>query len=198
MKHISIASFFLMLVVPGVCAQSGTKEINSPKQVVEEFWKLETEGGRLTAKGWYKAGVFFVRPGPAPRKKTIAITSGKHKCSVDERWVRGNHAEIANQCFDLGRIDNSLRYTPPDSLAYKINLVYRLTLTDKHWEIGPDGVTETEVSGPLAWRIENPEPVLWLTVGAAARYVREQRDKTSDPAIKKNADQTLAALLKPH
>jgi hypothetical protein len=35
-------------------------------------------------------------------------------------------------------------------------------------------------------------------VNAAIRYVLEMRNKTNDPIIKKNADETLAILLKMH
>jgi hypothetical protein len=194
MKHILMVSLFLTVAALGVCGQSGTKETKTAKEVVEEFWKLETEGGRLTPEGWYKAGIFFVRPSPPPQKKTIAVISGKYKHSVDERWVKGNQAEIANECFDLGRIDYALRYTAPDPRYYKTDVLHHLVLTDKHWELGPDGVTEKEVNGPLAWRIENSEPVLWITKDTAVRYVKEAREKTTDPTLKKNADQTLTTL----
>ncbi len=150
----------------------------------------------MTPEGWRKAAIFFVHPGSPPQKKTIALTSGKYQCSAGERWVKGNQAEIANGCFDLGRIDHALRYAPPDPRYYKIAVIYHLLLTDKHWEIGPDGVAEKQVTGPLAWRIENAEPIFWLTVETAIRYVTEMRDKTTDPAIKKNAEQTLAKLKK--
>lgn len=194
MKYILIVSLFLMVPVFEVCGQSGTNETKSPKQVVAEFWKFETEGGRLTREGWYKAGPFFVRPDRPTEKKTIAVISAKYKYSVDERWVKGNQAEIANECVYLGRIDDLLRYRPPDSRYDKTEVLHHLVLTDKHWEFESDGNTEKEVGGPPAWRIENPEPLLWVTVDTAVRYVTQIRDKTTDPVIKKNADQTLTKL----
>jgi len=156
MKNILVVSLFVILAAPSILGQSQPGKTKSPKEVVQEFWKLETEGGRLTSEGWHNAGIFFVHPGPLPQRKTIEVISGTYKYSVDERWVKENEAEIANGCFDLGRIDDSLRYTPPDPRYEKTAALYHLVLTDKHWEIGPDGVTEKELSGPLAWRIENP------------------------------------------
>jgi hypothetical protein len=38
----------------------------------------------------------------------------------------------------------------------------------------------------------------WTTVNTAIRYVPEMRTKTADPGIEKNADQTLAELMKLH
>jgi hypothetical protein len=194
MKHALSVSLLLTVAALGVCRQSGTKETKSPKEVVEEFWKLETEGGRLTLEGWHKAGIFFVRPSPPPQKKVIAVISGKNKYSTDELWVKEGQAEVDSGCIDLGRIDDALRYTPPDPGYIKTAVRHHLVLTDRHWEFGPDGVTENEVRGPLAWRIENPEPLLWVTVDAAVRYVRETREKTADATLKKNADQTLSKL----
>lgn len=198
MKSIRIVHLLVLIAVPTIPSQAQTNATNSPKEVVEQFWKIETEGGRLTPEGWRKAEDFFLHPNPTPQKKTIAVISGKYKYAVDERWVKKNKAEIANGCFDLGRIDDSLTYTPPDPRYAKTAVIYHLVLTDKRWELGSDGVTEKEVSGPFTWRIENAEPVFWLTVDAASRYVRERRDKTTDPTIKKNADATLARLKNLH
>jgi hypothetical protein len=122
----------------------------------------------------------------------MAVISGKNKYSVDQRWIKGHEAEIANGCVDLGRIDATLRYTRSGSHYDKSAVIYHLVLTDRHWEFGLDGITEKEESGPRAWRIENPEPLLWITVDTAIRYVKEAREKTTDPTIKKSADQTLA------
>jgi len=167
MKHVLMVSLLLIVGALGAYGQSETKEAKSPREVVEEFWKLETQGRRLTPEGWRKAAIFFVHPGSPPQKKTLAVISGRNKYSVDERWIKGDRAEIWNGCIDLGRIDDALRYTPPDPRYDKAVVSYHLVLTDKHWEFGPDAVTEKEVSGPLAWRIENPEPIFWLTVETA-------------------------------
>ncbi len=147
MKHVLMVSLLLIVGALGAYGQSETKEAKSPREVVEEFWKLETQGRRLTPEGWRKAAIFFVHPGSPPQKKTLAVISGRNKYSVDERWIKGDRAEIWNGCIDLGRIDDALRYTPPDPRYDKAVVSYQ--------------------SGPLAWRIENPEPIFWLTVETA-------------------------------
>ena len=73
---------------------------------------------------------------------------------------------------------------------------FDLVLTGKHWELNQDGGVGKEVTGPPEWRIDCSERALWVDVDAAIHYVTQLRDKTIDPAIKKNADQTLAKLLK--
>ena len=189
---------FILTAAGLCCGRPSTKEAKSAKEVVEEFWKLEIQGTRLTNEGWRKADIFFLHPSAPPQKKTISIVSGKDPCSAGERWVKGNRAEIANGCFGLGRIDDQLRYTASDSAYDKIAVVYHLVLTDKSWELEPDGITEKQVSGPATWRIENPEPILWLSVDTAVRYVTKMRDKTTDPIIKRNANETLSKLMKLH
>jgi len=46
--------------------------------------------------------------------------------------------------------------------------------------------------------IEGPPAPPFATVTAAIRYVLEMSRKTTDPVVKKNADETLTELLKRH
>lgn len=197
MKHILTISFLAALAAPSILSQSQPQETKSPKEVVEEFWKFEAEGGGLTPDGWREAATFFVRPGPPQQRKIIGVIFKKY--SVDQAWVKGDRAEIHVGYDDAGEIDNSLRFSLPQQdprFEYKTTVVHHLVRTDRQWEIGPDGVTEKEVSGPLAWRIEGPTGDPFVTVDTAIRYVRDRRNKTTDPNIRKNAEATLAKLLK--
>jgi len=45
-------------------------------------------------------------------------------------------------------------------------------------------------------KIESPRMARWTTVDRALEYVAMMREKTDNPAIKKNADMTIAALKK--
>jgi len=200
MKPALILSLFLTVVLfDNHHGQSQTKETRNPKEVGAEFWKLETEGVRLKPEGWYKLGnSFFVHPASFPQKKTIGIVSSKYKCSVEERAVNGNHAEIVNDCFNLGQIDDEFRYTPSDKHYYKTDVLHRLVLTDKHWEIAPDGITEREINGPPTWRIENSEPLIWLSLDTAIAYLKKVKEETTNPTLKQNADRTLAQLATLH
>ena len=82
-------------------------------------------------------------------------------------------------------------------IAIKEAFLFNLVPTQKHWELGSDGVSR-EVSGPAEWRIDGTTDKIWLVRDAAIRYVTQRRDKTTDAAIKKNADQTLAKLQHLH
>jgi hypothetical protein len=102
---------------------------------------------------------------------------------------------------DDGNIDSTLRYVPTQKTdAIKTGIVYRLTLQPTHAPVyGADGKTVIrEMTGARSWQIEEFPKTTWTTVNTAVRYVLEMRSKTSDPTIKKNADQTLAKLLLLH
>jgi hypothetical protein len=76
---------------------------------------------------------------------------------------------------------------------FKGIMIYYLIPTSKHWEFTPDGQTLREVSGPPEWRIDY-EGEEWLTKNNAIRYLTQVRDRTSDPTIKKNAEESIAVL----
>ncbi len=157
---------------------------------------MEMEGGRLSTEGWNRAAVFFVRASPPPQDKVVTVTFAGS--SVDETARTGSKAEVYLECTEAGRIDSVLRFEPLAhySHADKMMCKYSLVLTDRHWEVGPNGGAAKEVTGRPEWRIAEEPTDLRISVATAVRYVTEMRGKTKDPAIKKNADQTLAKLLR--
>ena len=181
----------LLLAIPARPQGAQTKE-QSPRTVVEEFWKLEIEGGRLTAEGQQRANTFFVRPIPIPLTKEVVVID--RDFSVWDPIINGNGAQVMIGVRSLGGIDSSLHYLPPDGSAVKEGVGYHLLLSDKHWEFGGDGKTLKEVIGVPEWRIDRTGTKIFLTVDAARRYITQARDKTADPLIRRNADRALAAL----
>ncbi len=116
MKHslaLSTAVITFILATGNAIAQAPGEGSKGPKQVVEEFLAMETNGGRLTPEGWHQAEAFFVRPAPEPSGRRIVVISPNY--SVYETWTKGDRAEVYNDCEGLGRIDPALRYTPPAS-----------------------------------------------------------------------------------
>jgi hypothetical protein len=180
-----------LLAIPARPQGAQTKE-RSPRTVMEEFWKLEIEGGRLTAEGWRRANTFFVRPMPVPASKEVIVID--RDFSVWDPIINGNNAQVMIGIRSLGTIDSSLQYLPPNSDAVKEGVGYHLLLSDKHWEFGGDGTTLKEVTGVPEWRIDHTGTKIFLTVETARRYISEARDKTTDSLIKRNADRALAAL----
>jgi hypothetical protein len=195
MKRLRLLVIVLACMVaefPGQTAQIQ----GSPKEVVEKYLKMVEDGELLTADGWNKVSAIFSEPSPQPKDKVIFVTSQHH--GVGERWVNESRAEVQDGWWDpLGSIDSALRYTPPAKSNSEGNIgVYHLALTDKHWEPEPNGQMK-EVTGSLHWEIEGPLTWRWTTVEPAMRYVADMSEKSSDPAIKHNAERTIA-ILKSH
>jgi hypothetical protein len=172
----------------------------SPREVIEQYWNMGVSGELLTSEGWDRASGFYAKPNSPPPGKFFDVYSnfnGLYSVSIN-----GDKAEVAWQYVNCGRVDSDLRYSPPPKTnALKMALVFRLVLTPSYMRMfGPDGKTEIErkPTGDSAWKIEGPAFPPWTTVNTAVRYVLEMRNKATDPAIKKNADQTLAKLLTLH
>ena len=49
-------------------------------------------------------------------------------------------------------------------------------------------------NGPLEWLIEGPVPEPHVSINTAIRFLTELRARAKDEAIRKNADNTIAAL----
>jgi hypothetical protein len=201
MRQFLLIGTILLLSRPLQSGQSSAIRHGSPKEVVEDFWGIETNGGRLTPEGWHKTTNFFIRARPADLS-VIHVIPRADNGRIDETARTQNHAEVYVGTLELGELDSALRYKSAPERAANGAVIgatmikYDLVLADRYWELKRDGSTGAELTGPAEWRIASIAggngP--WITVDTAIRYVEEKRDKTSDPAIKKNADATLAAL----
>jgi hypothetical protein len=164
---------------------------------------MATRGELLTTEGWNKASGFFTIPQPPPTDNRIMVVSNFYGINLDSR--DGNRAKVDMEYIDCGRIDLALRYSPAvRTRAYKTSFGYHLVPTPTYLAMyASDGKTlvEKKPTGSSIWQIEGkqaegPPALPWTTVNTAIRYVIEARDKTKDPTIRNNADQTLTALMK--
>jgi hypothetical protein len=162
------------------------------EKVVVEYEKFVEQGSFLSSHGWKTASKIYLETYPYPPDGTIqVVTTGG---LVGEDSNRNNRAEVELKWTDhLGTVDSKLRFKKPDygcvATIYQFGLVY----TDKHREISPDG-NVVESTGPWSWKIETPLKDRPATVAQAIIYVEVMRDKSKDPVIKKNANQTIKML----
>jgi hypothetical protein len=187
--------------------------IKSPQQVVEELWKTATQGTLLTPEGWDKTTRGFadhpvpspgstVVPNPLSSPRPVLVTS--NDWGVLDCTISGNSAKVTVEYYDAGRIDPLLRYSPgKDSgpmgkTAMLFTLVFAPVRYPSYTSGGNVLRVDKIMTGPAAWQIEKTPAFRWTTVNTAIRYVLEMRAKTNNPAIKKNADETLEKLLKRH
>jgi hypothetical protein len=201
----AIAVLILVTMTFGQDAATATQESIEPIQgksrteVVDEVWRIATQGGLLTPEGWSRACALYTIPVPFPGNKEVLVVSNEWGPAYD---LKGDGTEIEVGYADRGRIDSALKYIPPRKTEFiGTAFGYKLIAVPSYLMMyGPDGKTLTEKkrSGYRGWQIQGSPETPWATVNTAIRYVLETRDKTSDPTIKRNADQTLKALLKLH
>jgi len=172
----------------------------SPTEVVDEVWRLATQGELLTPDGWNRACGFFSSPTPFPGNQVILVMSNDWGPAF-QVGSREDAAEVDLGYFAIGKIDSALRYTNTPSKYMKTGFAYHLIPVPSYMKMmGPDGKTliEKRPVGYREWQIQGSLDSQWTTVNTAIRYVLEKRDKATDPTIKKNAGETLAELLQMH
>ena len=187
---------FLSIALNG---QSGKTAIRSPKQVVEQYWTLETTGGRLTTEGWNHAARFFLRPSPVPEHRVIIVVGKDY--SVWDPVIKDGTAEVIVGFRDTCKcnIDHELRLVPSKSYsAIKTSVRFKLVLTNKHWTFDSHGTPMREVEGTPQWRIDaySTDSPTWLTIDAAIRYLTEAGNHATNPVFKQNANESLAKLMR--
>lgn len=149
------------------------------EKVVQQYEKFVAEGALLTPEGWAKASKLFDKPGPYPRDAVIFLMSTGG--AIGETWVKGDHAEAQTKWTDaLGTIDRTLRYKPPECTDCTMStFIYHL-------------VRRSNAGGE--WRMDYSLDSRMATPDKALAYVIRMRDQSTDPAIRKNAEKTIAIL----
>jgi hypothetical protein len=185
----------LFLGLTTAAAQTPQSHGTPAERVIIEYEKLVANGAFLTPEGWKMAGNLYDQSDLFPDRSEISLMSTGG--SLGENWVHGDRAEVETKWTDYdGTIDSTLRYKPPkhDFPVTMTTYVFHLVYTNKHRDIGKNGETVREVTGPLEWKIEEPRMARWTTVNRAIEYLALMRDKTDDPVIKRNAVKTIATL----
>jgi hypothetical protein len=193
----AILVFLLSIVIVGTAslAQSSYVASAEPKQVVQQLLNLEMSGAVLEPGGWGKDSELSERYSLQRQMRGIVAIIISSNYSLDQVQVNKNSANVHLSFNEIGVIGCDLHWAPPDPKLTKTGSTYRLVLS---WENAPLRGASRPLPQQRRWRIdaEFPIPVLWLSRTTAIRYVTEMREKSNDPAVKANADKTLAILEK--
>jgi hypothetical protein len=181
-------------------AQPLKPALQSPLEVAPKFFGLESS---LAPDKWSDLEEFFPET-PTPKWNKIHVVDVVDIAASTERnGTSEDTSDVVVSTNSLGDLDSSLRLSnypsyrllPGSASAcygdYKFG--FELLLSDMHLEIARDGAVK-QSTGPYAWKLEYPSFEPLVRLDTAIRYVTERRDKTTDPAIKKNADKTLTIL----
>jgi hypothetical protein len=174
-------------------------EGRAPNEVVDEIWRMATQGQFLTPEGWRVAGGFFTEPRPFPANEKILVVGNEWE-PANEWNTNETTAEVSLVYVDAGTIDAMLRYhAPPKTDVFETAVAYNVVTVPAYTMMyAPDGKTlvEKKPTGTLVWKIKGSQGPPFTTVNTAIRYVLEVQEKTADRAIKENANHTLAQLMK--
>ncbi|HEX5423453.1 MAG TPA: hypothetical protein VFW94_07885 [Candidatus Acidoferrales bacterium] len=186
-------------------AQGSKCPTSSASDTIYELWNMAASGRLLNRRGWeFAARYYFSKPSPWSSDGSFQVvtdywTVTYDRCAGDTLLgkVLGDDEAVVSVISHWGRkpglIDSELRFTPPpQSSVYETGIGYHLVLTTLDVSTSPGETPQKR------WRIQGPPPPPFATVTAAIRYVLERRAETKDPMVRKNADETLAQLLKLH
>jgi hypothetical protein len=196
----AIVAFFLLVLtlnttlVVAVHAQEALTQPRSPKEVLEQFCRMDAEGKQLSPEaGTQVTGLLDFQKPWAQHPEIIVVKDyvvrGPDMQNDTARFVVDYHV--------WGRLDSSLRFERLEGLVVNHPIRVReyipLVRTDKHIEVGNDGQWR-QVKGALEWRIGTIPSAPHVSVDTAIRYLTEFRDKSSDPIVKTNADRAVHDL----
>jgi hypothetical protein len=199
-----VVILLLMNAMIPAFGQVSTSPQRSPSKVIEEYWNVETRGGRLTPEGLYRTNRFFIRADFPPEWKIINVIRNGRNDFIEETARTSTWAEVSVSTDRLGQIDSLLRFTPSPKrgpggvvLLKGPFLTFDLVLTEKQWKVNQDGGRELEANVPPQWLITSGGDTAWINRDTAIVYVKDIEAKTKDPVIRKNADKTLQQLTRP-
>ena len=197
---IFVAVFGLGVIVAD--AQAPTEPQKSPKEVVEQFCKIETEGRWLGSEHWDELQNFLtdVKAWPPPGSISVLRNYAVGDARKDIGYGGVVDYQVEVDYFEWGSIDSFLNFTrargprgesPAAGEPVEQRTYQTLILTDRFLKRTLSG--DEEKTGALRWRMAlftSPR----VDAEAALRCVAEMRDQSNDPAVKYNAERTLAIL----
>jgi hypothetical protein len=192
----------LCLGLCGACTPARADARQSPKEVVEQFYKLETEGRWLGPERQDELQDFLMDIGPLSGSQISVLRNYEVRDARKDVGAGGVVDYVVEvDLFEWGSIGPYFTFTkargqsgenpvpggPVETRTYE-SLVLRDTFIQRSTS-SPD----EEKKGKLGWRMSMfASPT--ITVPTAIRWVTEMRDKSNDPAIRYNAEKTLATL----
>jgi hypothetical protein len=185
-----LRAIVIIVVGFGLYAKSSP---SSPKEIVDQFVKMDLHGNRLTAQGWRAADLLFVRRSEPVEPKVVVVIGRQYALSTQTE--KANTKEFYFGYEEVGRIStSSLRFVPTRSGIESRSFDKYDVVASPVEPIRGDTQNTVERSSS-EWKIDGAQPeTMHLTAAAAIRYVTQLRRRAKNAAIRGNADQTLVKL----
>ncbi len=180
------------LVPPIVCLctislawSPGRTEDLSPRQVVEKFCTMDSQGRQLSPEGLAEMTPLFLRS-TTPNRTTIYVV---RDYVISNALVRGHAADIFVEYTVIGKVDSHFRLRPiaPDTRGpMKVRVDYHLVESQRAGE------------GGLRWRIQSPLHAPHVLADVMIQRLSQLSDTDPDAGNRKAAAATVAALRRDH
>ncbi|MGA8762040.1 MAG: hypothetical protein WB562_04040 [Candidatus Sulfotelmatobacter sp.] len=183
----------LAVIVPIVIGSPAKTSTASPKEIVEQFVKMDVEGERLTPEGWRTADALFAKHSEPFQPQTIVVVGRNYAVSTETE--QGNTNEFYFGYEEVARVStSSLRFASTNSGVETRTFLKYSVVSTRIDRI--QGNTKHSAEGmPSEWKIDGAQPTTThLTAKAAIRFVTQRRTNMSDPVIQKNADLSISGL----
>jgi hypothetical protein len=161
-----------------------------PEGALSQFIQMQMDGAGLAAGDSGQLDIFLVRPAQF-RQDKIGVA---RNFGIRRTALAVNKAEAFVQYDAIGEVDLQLRFTTPSANGNTVRQDYKLIFDNDYSSASAGSGAPSHVIGPSRWRIEEAPPQQWVSVATAIKYATQMRDATRDPAIRENADKTLATL----
>ncbi len=195
-KYARLIFVFFILSCSAV-AQSNSSE--TPLQVIQKFWGLEVQGGRLTPEGRDGAAKFFEdRRPPGMGLLRFHVISNDWKMDENKIEAASDRAVFYVAFTEYGEIREDLEFirnpthTADGVWIKETDARYVLVLTDRHWEFTDDG--PREIRGVKEWLIRDGGHDVIVSLDTAIRYVSNIYKESNRAVVRKNAARTLIVL----
>lgn len=188
-KLLSVTVFILSL--GGTTSAAQLLQYKEPEEVlVKQYEKLRADGALLSPEGWARVSRLFERPRPYPANSEILLISSPG--IIGRTSADGDRARVDTKWGDsCGTIDSHLRYKPMP-VGGCIMTEEAFSLVFVHRPLHKLNGAQANDTGE--WKIEAAPQTRAADIPAAIKYVEAMRNKSNDPAVQKNASQTIRAL----
>jgi hypothetical protein len=172
-----------------VSAQDTAAQLQSPRDVVEQYWKLDANGAWLTPVGWEEFRQYSREWGQFQPLNYVSVLKNYNVGSAQNFTNRyGPSCDVEVDYSEWGTIDQFLNFQPSNGQI--VQTYETLYLSQEDHLITPD---EAEQGGPVRWRIIQGL-IGKASVKTARQWVIESSERSNDPAIRYNAGRTLTIL----
>jgi hypothetical protein len=184
----------LVIVISSAVPSSGQgqqRQLKPTEAVINRYQKLILRGDLLTPEGWRRASELFTSAEPYPSQGEILVEWTGTR-TMGEEWNNGSRAQVNTKWNDYyGTIDSNLKFKSDLSVVLPTAEFFTLVRVPRRSNNSAQAASD---SGDGQWKIEGSLKLRIADLPLAINYLESMRDRTTDPVLRRNAEQSIRAL----